>query len=147
MITSENYREIYEDLVEETEDFTSESGVVKCTTKKASDIIREILSNYYNVIDYGISDIEEVDGNVYMVIYNDRNDEELSFEEEEPFDEPEEIEEVPDDIELPEDEDTVQESLSLVESYITEGIEESKSFVSEALKKHPEFRELIKAGA
>ena len=147
MITSENYREIYEDLVEETEDFTSESGVVKCTTKKASDIIREILSNYYNIIDYGISDIEDIEGNVYMVIYNDRNDdEELSFEEE-PFDEPEEIEEVPDDIELPEDEDTVQESLSLVENYITEGIEESKSFVSEALKKHPEFRELIKAGA
>lgn len=71
MITSENYREVYEGLVEETDDFTSESGVVKCTTKKASDIIREILSNYYNIIDYGISDIEEVDGNVYMVIYND----------------------------------------------------------------------------
>lgn len=71
MITSENYREVYEELVEETDDFTSESGVVKCTTKKASDIIREILSNYYNIIDYGISDIEEVNGNVYMVIYND----------------------------------------------------------------------------
>ena len=71
MITSTNYRDIYHDLVEETNDFTSESGVVKCTTKKTSDIIREILSNYYNIIDYGISDIEDIDGNVYMIIYND----------------------------------------------------------------------------
>lgn len=71
MITTENYREIYNDLVEETNDFTSDSGVIKCSSKKASDIIREILSGYYGVIDYGISDIEDVDGNVYMIIYND----------------------------------------------------------------------------
>ena len=71
MITSENYRDIYEALVEETGDFTSESGVIKCTSKKASDIIMEILSNYYGVLDYGISDLENIDGNVYMVIYND----------------------------------------------------------------------------
>ena len=71
MITTENYREIYNDLVEETNEFTSDSGVIKCSSKKASDIIREILSGYYGVIDYGISDIEDVDGNVYMIIYND----------------------------------------------------------------------------
>lgn len=145
MITSENYREVYNELVEDTDDFTSESGVIKCTTKKASDIIREILANYYNVIDYGISDIEDVENNVYMIIYNDRNDEEeLSFEEEE-FDEPEEVEETPDDIEFEDEE--VTESLSLVENYLTEDINECKSFVSKALSEHPELRQFIKEGA
>jgi len=113
MITSTNYRDIYHDLVEETNDFTKESGIIKCTQLAAADIIKEILADYYSVIDWGISDIGDVEtDNVYMIIYNDRIEEDsFDLPDEDPFYEDEEVDEVPDDIQT----ESLHESIKLKE--------------------------------
>ena len=79
MVDEGNYRDIYSAVKEETNSFTKSSGYIKCKDKKVCDIVRDILSGYYNIIDWGVDDINDTpDGDIYVVLYNDSKDDSIT---------------------------------------------------------------------